>query len=137
MSIWKADCQDSSLGQISAFLMRVYNPYPLCHRQYPIHQLKSTRKQPLVTILLLHFLEFSYQKNCLKIHEQVQISVDHCMFIILEIRPFPFRQMDLFYVQVLGLILAQSHLQLFKVLYVLRSILQRSVVHTTTFFASA
>ena len=59
------------------------------------------------------------------------------MFIILEIRPFPFRQMDLFYVQVLGLILAQSHLQLFKVLYVLRSILQRSVVHTTTFFAFA
>ena len=47
------------------------------------------------------------------------------MFIILEIRPFPFHQMDLFYVQVLGLILAQSHLQLFKVLYVLRSILQR------------
>ena len=59
------------------------------------------------------------------------------MFIILEIRPFLFHQMDQFYVQVLGLILAQSHSQPFKVLYVLRSILQRSVVHTTTFFVSA
>ena len=59
------------------------------------------------------------------------------MFIILEIRPFLFHLMDQFYVQVLGLIQAQSHLQLFKVLYVLRSILQISVVHTTTFFASA
>ena len=40
------------------------------------------------------------------------------MFIILETRPFPFHQMDLFYEQVLGLILAQSHLQLFKALCV-------------------
>ena len=40
------------------------------------------------------------------------------MFIILKIRPFPSHQMDLFYVQVLGLILARSHSQLSKVLYV-------------------
>ena len=58
------------------------------------------------------------------------------MFIILEIRPFLFHQMDLFYVQVLGLILTQSHSRPFKVLYVLHSILQRSAVHTTTFFSS-
>jgi len=58
------------------------------------------------------------------------------MFIILKIRPFLFHQMDLFYAQVLGLTLAQSHSQLFKVLYALRSIPQILVVHTATFFVS-